>query len=399
VEVELQGDEMMFFNKIKEWSLKKKIIVGVLIVLIGVLVMRGGSKEEEVSYVTEKVGKGDVVELVSETGEVMTTAKTEIESSIEGVVTEVYVDNGSVVYRGQNLFYVKSTATEEGRATAYSSYLTAKNSLETAERNLWTYESDMWVAHEEFETDALDPDKPEDDPIYIETHRDWLAAEDKYLDQDQVIAQAKAAVNSAWLKYQAMIDGPVRATTDGEVANLAVAVGQQVEITDVSLVIKSQAETWVSLAVNETDINELKSGQKAMVMVDALDDKEYQAEVKRVDEVGTVESGVVSFNVYLVLNESDLMVRQGMTVQAEITTSEKQDVILVKNEAIKPYQGGKAVQVIGKTGNLIYKPVEVGIRGVNKSEIVSGLEVGEEIVVGSNGGEVKSGGGFMMPGH
>jgi HlyD family secretion protein len=134
-------------------------------------------------------------------------------------------------------------------------------------------------------------------------------------------------------------------------------------------------------------------------MVDALDDKEYQAEVKRVDEVGTVESGVVSFNFYLALNESDLMVRQGMTVQAEITTSEKQDVILVKNEAIKPYQGGKAVQVIGKTGNLIYKPVEVGIRGVNKSEIVSGLEVGEEIVISSNGGEVKSGGGFMMPSH
>jgi len=364
--------------------------------------MRGGGKEEGVSYATEKVEKGRVVDLVSETGEVMTTAKTEVESTIEGVVTEVYIDNGTVVYRGQNLFYVKSTATEQERAAAYSSYLTAKNTLETAERNLWTYESDMWVAHEDFETDALDPDKPEDDPIYIETHRDWLAAEDKYLDQEQVIAQAKAAVNSAWLSYQAMIDGPVRATVDGEVANLAVAAGQQVETTTVALMIKSQAETWISLAVNETDINELKPEQKAVVTIDALDDKEYEAEVKRVDEVGTVESGVVTFNIYLSLNEPDLMVRQGMTAQVEITIQEKQDVLVVKNEAIKPYLGGKAVQIIGKAGNLIYKPVEVGIRGVNKSEIVSGLEAGEEIVISQNNGETgggSGGGGIRLPGH
>ena len=191
---------------------------------MGFLIIKARGKEESVSYLTEKVSIGNVVELVSETGEVMTTAKTEIESSIKGLVTEVYVDNGSVVYRGQNLFYVKSTATEEERAAAYSSYLAAKNALEAAERNLWTYESDMWVAHENFETGALDPDKPEDDPIYIETHRDWLAAEDKYLDQEQVITQARVAVNNAWLKYQTMIDGPVKSTIDGKVANLAVAV-------------------------------------------------------------------------------------------------------------------------------------------------------------------------------
>jgi multidrug efflux pump subunit AcrA (membrane-fusion protein) len=387
------------FGKVKEWSLKKKIGAGLLVLVAGWLILRSGGKEEKVNYLTEKVKKGEVVDLVSETGEVMSTANTQVKSTIKGVVTEVYVENGSVVYRGQNLYYVKSTATAQERAAAYSAYLTAKNALDTAERNLWTFESDMWVAHEIFETDALDPDKPEVDPIYIETQRDWLAAEDKYLDQEQVITQAKAAVSSTWFAYQAMIDGPVQSTIDGEVANLAVAEGLQVETTEVALVIKSQAVTWVSLAVNETDINELSSEQKAVVTIDALDDKEIEATVKRVDEVGTVDSGVVTFNVYLSLIEEDLMVRQGMTAQVEITTQEKQDVVVVKNEAIKPYQGGKAVQVVGNSGKLIYKPVEVGIRGVTMSEIVSGLEAGDEIVVSENGAEAKSGGGFMGIAH
>ena len=94
------------------------------------------------------------------------------------------------------------------------------------------------------------------------------------------------------------------------------------------------------------------------------------------------------------------MIKQGMTVQVEIMTKEKEGVIVVKNEAIKPYQGGKAVQVVSKSGNLIYKPVEVGIKGVNKSEIVLGLEKGEEIVVSQNSNNTKSKkSGFMMPGH
>lgn len=89
-----------------------------------------------------------------------------------------------------------------------------------------------------------------------------------------------------------------------------------------------------------------------------------------------------------------------INLQVEIETQKQEDVLVVSNEAIKPYQGGKAVQV-EKNNSVIYMPVEVGVVGITYSEIVSGLEEGQEIIVGTNGtsGEKKSGGGFGPLAH
>ncbi|MEA3355102.1 MAG: efflux RND transporter periplasmic adaptor subunit [Patescibacteria group bacterium] len=376
-------------NKLKDIKLKflslgwfEKIGLGVLVLVLGFLVFGRKKDNNEIVYQTEKAKTGSVTQIVAETGEIMSTGRTEVTSTITGIVEEVYVDNEGQVYRGQNLFKVVSSVTEAERTKAYSSYLTAKNTLETAQRNKDTYESDMWVSHEDYETRAIDPDKPEDDPIYIETNRDWLAAEQKYLDQQQVIDQAKVAISNAWLNYQATIDGIVVAPIGGRIVNLAVAVGQEVTSTDTALMIVSDQKTWVVLAVSESDVIKLKPEQAAEVRVDALGDEVFKAEVKRVDEIGTERSGIVTYNIYLVLGEPSVMIRPAMTIQAEIITEEKDGVLVVPEKAVKPYQGSRAVQMMSKkTGQMIYKPVEIGIEGESYVEIVSGLKEGDEVIV------------------
>jgi len=396
----------MMKDKIMEKVKKKKIAMVVLgVVLVAFFIWFGKKDDGEISYQTEIVKVGSVSQVVSETGEIMSTGRTEVSSTITGIVEEVYIDNEAMVYRGQNLFRVVSSATEAQRTKAYSSYLTAKNSLETALRNKDSYESDMWVAHEDYETRAIDPDKPEDDPIYIETNRDWLAAEQKYLDQEQVIQQAKVAVTNSWLDYQATIDGIVTAPIGGKIANLAVAIGQEVTSTDTALMIVSDQETWVNLSVSESDVILIKPEQKATVQVDALKSSKFEAVVERVDEIGIESGGVVTYEVYLVLVEPSEMIRPAMTVQVEILTQSKEGVLVVSDQAVKPYQGGRAVQAISsKTDQVIYKPVEIGIEGEVYTEIISGLKEGEEVIVGQSSGEAKqggTGGGIMssMPGH
>ena len=385
----------------KALSKIKKIGLVLVIVAVGLLLGFGLSKgEEEIVYQTEKAKMGSITQVVSETGEIMSTGRTEVSSTITGIVEEVYVDNGAEVYRGQNLFRVVSSATEAERTQAYSNYLTAKNNLETAYRNKDTYESDMWVAHEDYETRAIDPDKAEDDPVYIETNRDWLAAEQKYLDQEQVIDQVKAAVANTWLDYQATIDGIVTAPIGGKIANLSVAMGQEVNSADAALMVVSNQETWVELSVSESDVIKLEPDQKAEIQVDALGNEKFGAVVKRVDEVGTESSGVVTFKVYLVLEESSMMIRPAMTVQVEVITENKEGVLVVPDKAVKPYQGGKAVQVLSqKTGQIVYKPVEVGVEGEVYTEIVSGIKEGEEVVVGQSSSSLKQGGvnGGIIP--
>jgi len=367
----------------KTTSKKNKlgVIVGVLVVIFILSKVLGGDKEK-IEYEYIKVEKGNIESLYSETGEIQNSNVTEVVSTIEGVVGEVYVANGAIIYRGQNLFYVTSTANAQERALAYSNYLTAKNALETAERNKWTYESDMWEAHETFESDALDPDKPEVDPIYIQTQRDWLAAEKNYLDQEQVIAQAKASVSNTWLKYQAMIDGIVRSPSSGTVANLAVATGQQVSIVDPVLLVEQIADVWVKIQVNEVNISKIELGQPAEMVLDSRPDKTYVGEVRRVDQVGTLDQGVVVYSVYLVINDADEKILPAMTVSVDIQLEKKENVLIVPNKAVKVYQGDKAVQVMDKkTDQVIYLPIQVGTKGLVNTEVVLGLKEGQEIIV------------------
>lgn len=397
---------MRIWESFKSFSIIKKIIIIAVIVGAGFLIKNQFSSEETAQYSTSTVGKGTVSNIVSETGEIATTSQVSVKSTINGFVSEVYVENGEQVNRGEKLFYVQSSATAEERSSAYASYLKAKDSLEAAKSTEYSLESSMWKAHETFEEDSLDTDKSVDDPIYIETQREWLAAEQKYIDQKAVITQAEAGVTSAWYAYQATIDGAVTAPIAGKVVNMAVANGQQVSSTDAALLIKGDSDTWVTVTITETDISDVMIGQKATISIDALSGREIIGEVKRVDEIGTVTSGVVTYSAYISLvddqetPENELAgVLPAMTVQVDIESSRAEDVVVVPNGAIKSYKGGKAVQVVDdKTGELLYMPIEIGIVGITETEVISGISEGDEIVTSSSSKSSDSSGGGIFGG-
>ncbi len=396
------------WNKFKAFTVVQKLLLLAFTVVVVWFIKSTNSSDESVSYQTSKVTTGTVSSIVSETGEISTTSQVAVTSTITGLVTEVYVENGEEVVRGEKLFYVESSATAEQRASAYASYLKAKDSLEAAKSSAYTLESAMWKAHEVFEDNALEDEMSVDDPIYIEQEREWLAAEQKYIDQKEVIAQAQASVTSAWLSYQATIDGPVSAPIAGKAVNFAVAQGQQVTSTDAALLIKGNSETWVVVTITESDISDVQVGQEAVISVDALDGKEIIGEVRRVDEIGTVNSGVVTYSAYIALEdnpETEINELSGvlpaMTVQVDIQTKVAENVVVVPNGAIKPYRGAKAVQVINKkTGDTLYMPIEVGVVGLTETEVLSGISEGDEIITSSTSSESdkQSSGLFGGPG-
>jgi RND family efflux transporter MFP subunit len=201
------------------------------------------------------------------------------------------------------------------------------------------------------------------------------------------------------LAYQATSSGPVKATVDGQVANLSVAVGQNITSTGIVAVIKTTNDSWVTVAINENDIVGVAPGQKALISIDALSSLELPATVQRVDEFATISSDVAVYYVYLTLDKTDEQLRPGMTAQVDITTQEKNDILLIPNTAIKAYQGGKAVQIFDeKTKLAVYQPIEIGLSGDINSEVTSGLSEGQKIISGeASTGKSSSGGGFLAP--
>lgn len=376
---------------------KKAFVVVVLIVVlfVGIGIVSGLTAKP--AFTTVRAEKSDIVEIVSETGKIATNGRTDIVSPANGIVTTVLVKNGDPVIVGQELLTIKSTATEQEKSAALANYLSAQSTLETARATLFSLQSDMFEKWDTFKTLAEGDDYEEANgtpkynqralPEFHIAEKDWLAAEASFKKQQSVISQAQAAVSSTYLLYQATQDATVKATAAGAVANLSVAPGNTViaklatNAPTPLLTIASRTATEVLVSLSETDIAKVGEGQEVTIDVSAVSDHTYQGMVKRVDTIGTDVAGVIRYHVYIEVTDADEKLRPGMTVDCDIITKKLEGVLSVPNAAVKPYQGGRAVRVLdGKTKGVKYVPVEVGVKGVEKTQIISGIDEGQEVI-------------------
>ena len=386
----------------KSQSLKRKIIIVILLIVgLSILGQIIGNLTKPPPYTLERVKKTSIVETVTESGNIVTSGAIDVYSPSNGVVIESYVENGMAVSEGDKLFVVKSSASDQEAEAARANYLAAVNSLNTAQAASNTLRASMYSAWDTFRNLATNSTYENSDDSPNEEHRKaaefqiaqdtWIAAEKEYKDQQTAIAQANAAVSSTRALYFATQDATVTAPTDGIVTNLAFTRGSTVAIKSVSitgssttpaLILINDYKNEILLQLSETDVAKVKPGQKASVTINAASDDEYKGVVDRVDTVGTNNQGVVTYNAYVTLNSADSNIRQGMTVDVDITTKELNNVLSVSNSSVKPYQGGKAVRVPDKSKKEKYKyvPVKIGIRGSEKTQIVDGLTEGQEVI-------------------
>lgn len=399
-------------NRFRHLSLKKKILVilGILILFIVISqVISNATKEPP--YTEAVVTKGNIIEVVTETGNITTSGRTDIYSPTNGIVENVFVANGETVIEGQELFTVKSTATEQEQKNAYANYLAAVASANTAKSTADSLRAQMYGEWDSFRNLATNDTYEESDGTPNEQKREsaefqiaqdeWQAAEAKYKDQQTVQAQAQAQVSSTWLLYQATQNATVTAPISGRVSNLAATIGSSVTINiptqPVSpvLVLSENNTTEVHLPLSETDIAKVRPGQEAAIEISAVHDKTYKGIVTRVDDIGTNIQGVVEYTVYLQIIDPDPRLRPGMTADVDIITSKLEDVLVVPNAAVKPYQGGRAVRAVdSKTGEIIYIPVKIGIRGESNTEIISGLNEGQSIITSLSNEQIQRPGLF-----
>lgn len=389
---------LLFPKKIITWfkitRFRNKIFFLVGVFVVGGMLWYFFGRTSQ-GYLTAPVRQGEIVEVVSETGSLNSSGRVDVYSPATGIVTDVYVNNNSEVEVDQDLFKVKSTATQQEKSAAWAAYLTAKNTLDSANATAHSLQSTMFDEWNTFkrlaENDTYETSN--NTPKYenrtsAEFHiaeKDWLAAEAKYKNQQSVIAQAQAAVSSTWLLYQATQDVVVKSTMAGQVANLAVIPGSLVvakTTTSVKPVLTIAAPSKIEVVVplSETDIVKVKQGQDATVEVNAALAKKYKGIVKRVDTIGTTDNGVIRYQVYVEILSSEVSLLTGMTADVEIITNKESNALLVPNTAVKPYQGGRAVRVIGKNGKVEYVPVTVGIRGRVNTQILKGLSEGQLVI-------------------
>lgn len=149
-----------------------------------------------------------------------------------------------------------------------------------------------------------------------------------------------------------------------------------------------------TLSVNEVDAAKMAVGQKATLTFDAIDGLTIAGTVSSIDTIGAVSQGVVSYNVKVNFSTQDTRVKPGMTANASIITATAVDTLAVPASAVKTQNGASTVQVfqpaladIGTSASVtstqtpITIPVVIGISDDTNVQIISGLKLGDQIIV------------------
>ncbi len=362
--------------------LKGKIKNKPIIIIVALLIIGGGyywykkshPSTAPVQYVTAAAEKGTLTTSVSASGNVIVDQSATVDPTITGTVANLAVNVGDKVVKGQLLFNIVNDQLGVSVSQAQTSYQSSLSSLESAHASVKqakaTYEADKKSSASSRQKSA---DKEKID-----------AAEASETSAQQSVASALANLN-----YQSEQGGKRRvvAPISGTVNSVNIKNGDDLSklssgsSRQVPIIIGDLGTIKAQVQVNEVDVPMVNIGQKAMLTFNAIDGLSVSGKVEKMDSLGTLTSGVVTYNVTIGFDSLDPRIKPEMSVSAAIITGLKQDIIIVPNSAVKSQNGGSYVQVL-KSGQTIPQqvPVEIGISNNTDTEIISGINAGDNVV-------------------
>src|SRR5438067_3581750 len=335
-------------------SRKKKILIGVAIVLIGGAVVGANlyfKKDKGLPVTTEAIRSRDLEAVVSASGKIQPKRLVQISADTPGRVVNLAVNEGDRVKVGQFLLQIdpKSLRTrvdsnaaslqaaEQSLDQMRQSIETAKVQLQQAQQNL-ARQQDLW--RQQLTTrEALD--KVVNDVRAAESN--VQEREKQIKPQESRIAQERAVLESARydlskVRIESPIDGIVtrRNIQEGETA----VVGTMNNAGTVLLTLADMAVIQAEVEVDETNIPSVQFGQKAKISIDALPDRTFKGHVTEIGNSPIQAAGTgnttqaTNFKVVVVLDEQVPEVRPGFTATADIVTARRTAVVAAPIPAV-----------------------------------------------------------------
>ena len=379
----------------------------VLLIAVGVIAAKSGGTKIDPSKLA-KVEKGDLAKSVVATGKVTPITKVEVKSKASGIVKKLLVDYGDRVKQGQLLAQLDKIEIEAQVAQS-------KAALEAAQANLASSQAD----YERAKVDAEGPDVPPlkraydraigmaKDGVVSQSALDdaeknyTMAVNKQNVSKAQVIvlkakiAQAQANVvqdqaNLTQLDEQlsytdivSPIDGIVlsRDVEMGDAVSSILVLGSTATLV---MTLGDTSEVYVKGKVDESDIGKVYLGQRARIKVESFKDKTFEGKVTKISPMGVEKDNVTTFEVRVSIQNPGGELKAEMTANAEVILDEHKNVLQIPEGAIIYDKDKKASVEVpdpkGKDGK-DKVAVNIGISNGAKTEVLSGLKEGQEVVL------------------
>lgn len=350
-------------------------VVAVVMVGAAAFLMLRRSDGQTTTYQTVKAAAGDVRETVAGTGDIQSKAAYSVVIQTQGIVDRLLVDVGDTVRLGRKLLSVsgKPLYAIKGSSPIYR-VLTSGDEGDDVK---WLQQS----------LEAMGYD------VTVDSEYGGGTIDAVYAFQDD-----KGLENTSDVGPDTFQTFPLPLT----VMDVAVSQGESVTQGAVAMTLANPRALKVVVDVNEIDIPKIKRGQRVEITVDALPGKTFPGKVSNIspglvaaasgtggaDSSSSSQSsqtGVVSYPVTVELTHVDRQLKAGMKANADIIIAEKKNVLSVPQGAIRERHGRKTVLVPNADGGVRPIWIQVGLTSDATAQIVSGLEPGQEVVIGFGG--------------
>lgn len=424
-------------NKSLKWIL---IIIGVLIILFVGAKVLGGSSKSGTKVTAEKAERRTIIETVNASGKVYPEVEVKITPDISGEITELDVQEGDSVKKGQVLAKIYadiySSQRDEAAARVTQSEATTANS-EAALKALKAQLDQAKIAYDR--NKSLHDEKVISDAEFEQYQTQYNTALSQYNAAVQNIRSLKAATKSTETSLVAANKNLSRTTLtspmDGVISSLSVKKGERVAGNSFTLGtemmrVADMSTMEVRVDVGENDIVKVSIGDSADIEIDAYNNRKFKGVVTQIasstktNTANTSTGDVTNYEVRIRIDPSsyrDLIdpskprqfpFRPGMNASADIKTSRKDNVISVPIAAVAARIKGsdksvadqkkekekqndqnadnnttvsgddleEVVFVVKPDKTVEKRTVTTGIQDMSYIEITSGLKEGEEVV-------------------
>jgi HlyD family secretion protein len=361
--------------------MKKRIRLLLVLLVIGGVAVWGASRYESDAaglppLNTVTVDRGDVSQRIVAHGTLEPVEQVEVGSQISGIIQRIHVDFNSTVRRGQVLAQIDPSTYEAAVSSARAELEAATTTLELASAN--------WERIRELgERELVSRSE-------VESARAAAL---------QANAQVNVRRHALERAERELAFCTIHAPTDGIVISRNVDVGQTVAASLnaplLFLIASDLGRLQIHASVSEADIGSVRDGQPVRFTVDAYRGRTFRGEVIQVRNAPRVQDNVVHYTAIIAATNEERLLKPGMTTEVAIVTAEAEDVVRVRNTALRarlpdglrppdPHGGAAAggrVYAL-RDGEIVAVPVETGLSDGVHTEILGGIEPGDTLVVG-----------------
>ena len=347
----------------------------ITLTLLAAALMAACSKENAMTYETEKVEKQDLSLTITATGTIEPVTKVEVGTQVSGIIAKIYVDYNSEVHKGQIIAELDKTNLLSELASAKSNLSNAQSDLNYQKSNFNRYQT-------LYEKGLISTND------YESARLSYLQAQQQVNIQQQTVMRAQT--NLGYATITSPIDGIVLSREVEEGQTVAAAMSTPT----LYYIAQDLTDMRVIADIDEADIGGVQEGQRVTFTVDAYPDDTFDGRVTQVRQNATTESNVVTYEVVISAPNDDLKLKPGLTANVTIFTLEKPNVLAVSNKALHfaPNEAllkeGQRIEDCKEPGPKLWTlkdnvfrahPITTGITNGTMTE-VTGIGEGTEIV-------------------